>query len=220
MLTTLTILTILIQLVEVEIMGAKTDDRDRQVLEQRIGQAVSRLDDRARRALLNEPDAIYTVLDATARRLSEKGRVAPERLGSRADDETLSPADARAWIEARTIVRPVDDELVGAGDVATLLGLGSRQAVHGRRARGALVGFVNGRRDVLFPRAQFDERGRVVPGLADVLAVFDGEAYEAWSWLTASSAALDDDVPLERLRSGDIEIVIAAARGHLQGDFG
>lgn len=201
-------------------MGAATEDRDRRMLERRIGQAVSRLDDRARQALLNEPDVLYTVLDATAKRLGEARRSTPERLGSRGGDETLSPADARAWVEARTIARPFDDELVGTGDVATLLGLGSRQAVHGRRARGALVGFVNGRRDVLFPRTQFDERGRVVPGIAEVLSVFDGEAYEAWSWLNAPSAALDGDRPLERLRRGETEAVVAAARGYLQVDFG
>ena len=146
-----------------------------------------------------------------------------QRLGTPAA-EPLSAADGEAWVQGRTIHRPAtdDEDLLGAAAVADLVDV-SVQAVHARRARGALIGFRHGRRDVWFPRAQFDERGRTVPGLAEVLAVFDGDGYAAWCWLTAPSLALDEDRPLDRLwRAGRSAVpeVVAAAHGPLQGDFG
>lgn len=143
---------------------------------------------------------------------------AVERFGSRAA-EPLPALEATRRLDVRT--RAIDPEgLIGAAEVAALLGVGSRQAVHARRERGQLLGFRNGRRDVHFPREPFDERGRVAPGLAAVLALFDGDAFEAWTWLSTASSALDEARPLDRLRGGDIDAVIAAATGYLQGDFG
>lgn len=194
------------------------EERGRRTLSEHIERSLNRLDQQALTTLLENPDRLDAALDAAVQRTLEGKRV-PERLGS-APGERLSERESREWVAARTRRRPLEDECLGVTEVAELLGLGSRQAVHGRRARGTLIGFVNGRRDVLFPRAQFDERGRVPAGLDAVLAVFDGDGWEAWTWLTTPTVALDEARPLERLRKGDTALVVAAARGHLQGDFG
>ena len=196
------------------------DEHGRQVLSERIERSLGRFDEPTLGALLEHPEALDAALDAAVRRvLDVDANRAPERLGS-GPIRTLSDEESRARVSARTVSRAEDEEYLGVNEVVELLGLGSRQAVHGRRERGRLIGFVNGRRDVLFPRAQFDERGRVPPGLAEVLELFGGDGWEAWAWLSTPSAALDDGRPLERLRAGDLELVLAAARGHLQGDFG
>ena len=194
--------------------------RERRRATELVESAVGRLDARARAALIERPERLDRALRlATA---PSKGTRRAERLGTVAA-EPPSVADAEAWTAARAVRRPDDGEgeLLGAAAVADLIGV-SVQAVHARRARRALLGFRHGRRDVWFPRAQLDERGRAAPGLGEVLAAFDDDGYAAWSWLTTPSPALDGARPLDRLWHGPREAiaeVVAAARGHLQGDF-
>ena len=186
-----------------------------------VERAVDRLDPAARSTLIAHPEALDRALRLVTS--TPEAEDDAERLGEPAA-APLSAADGDAWLRARTVHRPIgdDEHLLGAAAVADLVDV-SVQAVHARRARGALIGFRHGRRDVWFPRDQFDGRGRTAPGLAEVLAVFDGDGYAAWCWLTAPSLALDEDRPLDRLwRAGRSAVpeVVAAARGHLQGDFG
>ena len=170
------------------------------------------------------PELVDEAIGALARRVDAEGRDAPGssrpyRLGTPAS-APLSVADGEAWVEARTTRRPLaeNEDCAGAREVAELAGI-SRQAVQARRMRGTLIGFFHGRRDALYPREQFDGRGRILPSLGEVLEVFDGDGRQAWSWLTRPCAALDDARPLDRLRDDAVEEVVAAARGHLQGDF-
>ena len=45
------------------------------------------------------------------------------------------------------------------------------------------------------------------------------DAYAAWFWLTTPRNALDGEEPLTVLARGQRDRVVAAAEGHLQGDF-
>ena len=143
----------------------------------------------------------------------------PETLGGARCEPRLDADQARAALDARTVpARVPDGEMLTSARMATRLGLREVQGVHRRLERGTLVGLELGRHGTLFPTAQLDEHGRVVDGISDVLALLQN-AHWAWRWLTEPTVALEDDVPLERLRRGDRDAVVAAAHGMLQGDF-
>lgn len=144
---------------------------------------------------------------------------APRTLGGLRHEPRLDEDRARAALDARTGARWVPDgELLTSAQMAARIGLRGRQSVHHRLKRGTLVGFELGRRGSLFPAAQLDDHGRVLDGIDDVLVLIP-DARWAWRWLTEPTVALDNDVPLERLRRGDRDAVVAAARGVAQGDF-
>jgi hypothetical protein len=64
----------------------------------------------------------------------------------------------------------------------------------------------------VYPVVQFDGR-RQKPGVADVIALFDGAIGDlaVASWLTASNPALDGRRPIDLLASGDTGPVLAVA---------
>jgi excisionase family DNA binding protein len=75
------------------------------------------------------------------------------------------------------------------------------------------------RRGVLIPAEQImGGAGEVVPGISDVLAVIpDPEA--AWDFLSEESAFVDPDSsvrPIDALRQGKLEAVVAAAHSFLE----
>jgi excisionase family DNA binding protein len=74
------------------------------------------------------------------------------------------------------------------------------------------------RRGVLVPSEQIMGAGEVVPGIAQVLAVIpDSEA--AWDFLSEESAFVDPENsvrPIEALRQGKIDAVVAAAHSFLE----
>lgn len=64
------------------------------------------------------------------------------------------------------------------------------------------------------PVFQFDGR-RVLPGMRDVVRVLAPVVATSWtiaSWLTSPVPELDGRTPLEALRAGDVEPVLALAR--------
>jgi len=74
------------------------------------------------------------------------------------------------------------------------------------------------RRGVLIPAEQIMGVGEVVPGIAEVLAVIpDPEA--AWDFLSEESAFVDPENsvrPIEALRQGNVDAVVAAAHSFLE----
>jgi excisionase family DNA binding protein len=74
------------------------------------------------------------------------------------------------------------------------------------------------RRGVLIPQEQIMGAGEVVPGIAEVLAVIsDPEA--AWDFLSEESAFIEPDTsmrPIEALRQGKVDAVVAAAHSFLE----
>jgi excisionase family DNA binding protein len=73
------------------------------------------------------------------------------------------------------------------------------------------------RRGVLIPAEQIVGAGEVVPGIAQVLAVI-GESEAAWDFLDEESAFVDPEEsvrPIDALRLGKVEAVVAAAHSFL-----
>lgn len=143
----------------------------------------------------------------------------PERLGGE-PHERVEATTARERLARRTRSADglVDAEMLGSAEMARRLGLKARQSVNLRNERRELIGFELGRRGLQFPAAQLDDDGRLLAGIGEVRKLFP-DGYSAWQWLSASEPGLDDDTPLERLRRGEADAVIDAARSLAQGDF-
>ena len=68
--------------------------------------------------------------------------------------------------------------------------------------------------EIGYPIFQFDGRKKL-PGMREAVAILGPVTASTWtiaSWLTAPSATLDGQTPVQALREGKIETVTAAAR--------
>lgn len=169
-------------------------------------------------ALVAHPAAVSSALAATASTLGLKParRDGAERIGG-PPPATLDEAFASEQLDRHTR-QARESGLLTSDQVAELAGLKSRQTVHDWLKKGRVIGWEGAKRGVVLPKGQFDERGRPLDGMSEVLAIF-GDPYAAWVWLTTPLSALDGAKPLDGLRKGDVEIVVAAAKGDAQGDF-
>jgi hypothetical protein len=101
--------------------------------------------------------------------------------------------------------------------VARLLGV-SRQAVHERAKKGALLALRTADGAWVYPTFQFDGR-RLVAGLGELLAVFKRADVDRWAvaaWLASPTAALQGGSPLDAVHAGvDAGALAALARDAL-----
>lgn len=94
---------------------------------------------------------------------------------------------------------------------AQLLGT-TRQTPYDRAKKGTLLAITD-RRQLRFPRWQFDPHGPggVVAGLPDVLQALQISPFAKALWLTRSNPTFEGRTPLEALRAGEVERVQDAA---------
>ncbi len=162
---------------------------------------VSQLHSAALKAALNAPTEFGAILHALER---------PEVAAAVRDRDPLAMARLRG-IEAKRRILSADGGMLSAEKVGEALTI-SRQAVEKRRKAGRLIGVSLGRRGFGYPAWQFSEQGT----LAGLEAVLDAlKPHDAWTklvFLTTENAATGGKKPLDVLRSGDGEKVLAAAR--------
>ena len=99
---------------------------------------------------------------------------------------------------------------LSAEQAARLLGM-SRQAVDNMRKAGGLLALELGRRGNLYPAFQFTASG-LLPGLTETLAAL--RSHDVWMMLAffvSPNLRLNGKAPVERLQSGDVSAVVAAA---------
>lgn len=148
-------------------------------------------------------------LAGLVRRYRGEGREPGEVLG---DPEALAD---RALAAQAPVASPWDERIgpfLRSEGVQARLGI-TRQAVAAKAARRRLLRVFTADGVALFPVWQFED-GRVVPGLAEVLALFPEDAIDGWTlagWLRSVDAELGD-IPLDVLRWGRGEPVRAVAR--------
>jgi hypothetical protein len=162
---------------------------------------VTQLHEAALKDALRAPTGLGTILNALER---------PEVAASVRDQDPLAMARLRG-IEAKRRVLTEDGGMLSAEKAGEILTM-SRQAVEKRRKAGRLIGVSLGRRGFGYPAWQFTERG-TLPHLDDVLNVL--KEHDAWTklvFLTTQNAALNGMRPIDALRSGDVEEVLASAR--------
>jgi hypothetical protein len=162
---------------------------------------VAQLHEAALKAALKAPTEFETILNALER---------PEVAASVRDQDPLAAARLRG-IEAKRRILTEDGGLLSAEKVGDILTM-SRQAVEKRRKAGRLIGITLGRRGFGYPAWQFTERG-TLPHLETVLDAL--RKHDAWTklvFLTTENAALNGRKPVDALRAGQWEEVVAAAR--------
>ncbi|MGH9070589.1 MAG: hypothetical protein ACRDX8_05340 [Acidimicrobiales bacterium] len=148
-----------------------------------------------------------------------------ERLGVDDQAEDTSPEDlghrAAILVAAGRVWDRHLGPMVGAGELADLLGIGTRQAVHDRARRGGLLALRRGSRQVRFPAFQLVDRPgsvsrTVLPGLGAILELFDVASVDAWtvaSWFCTPGELLEAMTPARWLAEGNHpDAAIEAAR--------
>ena len=133
-----------------------------------------------------------------------------EPVGSREERALLA---FQSLVDFFTARRKLLLDTITAPQVGEVLGV-SRQAATGRAEKGSLLAVLD-RGAFRFPTFQFAPRGPdgVVEGLPEVLKALEPQpAFTKLVWLTRSSDTLDNREPLEVLRHGGRERVVAAAR--------
>jgi hypothetical protein len=162
---------------------------------------VSQLHEAALKNALKAPTEFETILNALER---------PEVAASVRDQDPLAMARLRG-IEAKRKILTEDGGMLSAEKAGEILTM-SRQAVEKRRKAGRLIGVSLGRRGFGYPAWQFTERG-TLPHLEIVLEAL--KQHDPWTRLvffTSENAALDGRKPLDALREGNVEEVVAAAK--------
>ena len=139
------------------------------------------------------------------------------------DFQDFEDSQTRLVAIQQTLLEKAGDQL-SLAEAAERLGT-TRQAIYKKIRTGAALGLMIGDTLVL-PTAQLVESGSgitVVAHLRDVLSLFTESGAGEWSalqYLIEPDPALSGTVPLDRLKAGDVEIVVASARAYLGLDEG
>ena len=101
---------------------------------------------------------------------------------------------------------------IGTAEVNELLAAGSRQTVHDRLKAGTLLGILD-QGKWRFPLWQFDADGPngVIDGLAQVLQVLQVSNLAKARWLQKPHPVFGGSTPLDLLRHGRLDVVLAEA---------
>jgi excisionase family DNA binding protein len=129
-------------------------------------------------------------------------------------DERVLPDALRKLIKARSSEQ---GRVLSISEAAERLDV-TRVTIYAWIESKRLLAWRATRRGVLIPAEQILSKGDVVRGISEVLAVIpDPEA--AWDFLDEESAFIDPEVsvrPIEALRDGKINAVVAAAHSFLE----
>lgn len=137
---------------------------------------------------------------------------APEIVQALIADDPLAQARL-SGLESKRFLLHAEGGAIAADEAARRLGL-TRQGVDRRRRAGRLLGLTLGRRGYAYPLWQFAEMG-TLPGLERVLAALgDLGPWSRVSWFISPNTRLDGASPLTRLRAGEVEAVVTAARAY------
>jgi hypothetical protein len=132
-----------------------------------------------------------------------------ERVGSR---EEHALAELASLLDLFVARRRLLEDALTAPQVADVLGI-SRQAAASRAESGSLLAVLD-RGVYRFPRWQFDPRGPdgMIAGLREVLEALEPQpAFSKLVFLTRPNKTLDEREPVDLLRRGERDRVLAAA---------
>jgi len=95
---------------------------------------------------------------------------------------------------------PETDDFISAQGISDELGV-DKTTITRRIKNNRLLGYRGFKRDWLIPRAQF-KNGNVLPGIAEIIALFDNEHRETWFFLSSRFFYGDENPrPIDRLRA-------------------
>jgi excisionase family DNA binding protein len=154
-------------------------------------------------------EIVANALEAAAIEAAAEDRLVPVK-------ERVIPEGLRRLVVARS-GDSGEGRVLSISEAAELLEV-TRVTVYAWIESKRLLAWRATRRGVLVPAEQIVGAGEVAPGIAQVLAVIpDAEA--AWDFLSEESAFVDPDGlvrPIEALRQGKVDAVVAAAHSFLE----
>lgn len=172
--------------------------------------------DQLRRAPL-DPPAQAALLQALSSAAPREGAVTATADGTLTDWLGAAPANpAQLEFEALRRSFALRHQLlastIGTAEVNELLAAGSRQTVHDRLKAGTLLGILD-QGKWRFPLWQFDADGPngVIDGLAQVLQALQVSNLAKARWLQQPHPVFGGSTPLDLLRHGRLEDVLAEA---------
>jgi hypothetical protein len=129
--------------------------------------------------------------------------------------ELLSEKEGRRRLEDYAVPMKIEDwagPVAGPGEIERDHGI-RRSTLHDWQKRGAVIGLLKGERKHVFPLAQFID-SRPIEGMSQVTRIIE-DPRVAWLWLIKPHPGTGRRSPLDRLKEGRIDEVVAAA----QNDF-
>lgn len=116
------------------------------------------------------------------------------------EDLSVLKSDAHIEGSCNELDIPKTEEFVSAQGIANQIGVDKATIIR-RIKNNRLIGYQGFKRDWLIPRAQFKDRD-VVPGIAEMIALFGNDHREAWFFLSSGFFYGDDNPrPIDRLRA-------------------
>jgi hypothetical protein len=87
--------------------------------------------------------------------------------------------------------------------------------LHRRRKERRIIYWRDSRHDFFYPRWQFTPTGALLPGIQDILQTFKSDdEWRIMRYFLSPRKQLNNQRPLDMLRAGEIEKVMAHARNH------
>jgi hypothetical protein len=91
----------------------------------------------------------------------------------------------------------------------------SAAVLHRRRREYRIIYWRDAQHDYFYPKWQFNEAGALLPGIQDVLQLFQSQdEWRVMRYFLGSRKQLGDRRPLDLLRAGEVEAVIKHANDH------
>jgi hypothetical protein len=157
-----------------------------------------------------------------AARLSKEARAILERIRAKAGAlrETMkhlridpfSPQQAGERIVAA--LQNAEGGALSGAQMKRAFGL-SPAVLHRRRKEHRIVFWRDSRHDFFYPRWQFTETGAMLPGIQDILQMFNSDdEWRVIRYFLGPRKQMNDRRPLDFLRAGEADKVIAHARFH------
>jgi hypothetical protein len=165
-------------------------------------------------AVINAADVDGTEALRVMRRVSEK-----ISLTKLTPDAAFERVLLRS-LDADSELREAEGGGLSDAEFAERMGLSSRETIRQYRGKSRIFGWAKGSRSNRYPAWQI-HRKELLPGLAEVLAVLNEKQLHSLSiigYFLTPSDGLDDVRPLDLLREGKVDEVVADAKRY--GDIG
>lgn len=174
----------------------------------------------------SKPESVQEIRKSVRGHIARETEVVEREPGDASSEESpfvdkaaFEPdARSRAMLEGIRIAQEDLRDAGGAYDldqVRTLMRGVSRQAVDKRVQEGSLLAVPGRSNRRSYPTLQFNRDGTVVPGLKAVRdALQTTNAWTVLNFLYRPDDRLDNRKPIDLLRSGELDLVLEAARRH------